>query len=129
MEKTITAIFESVDTAALTARRVASHFDHIRSIRISYPRPGTGAREGYTDSVVLPFGGNSSVSGTGAGTGVWYAAYPSFAVAGTIAVGDSGRRVPDGRERACVRVTAEAGEAGRIAAALRTGGGWDVRTV
>lgn len=128
MEKTITAIFESVDTAALAARRVASHFDHIRSIRISYPRPGAGAREGYTDSVVLPFGGNASMPGTGAGTGAWYAAYPSAAVAGVVPVEDGGRRIPDGRGRACVRVMAGAGEAGRIAAALRTGGGWDVRT-
>lgn len=141
MDQTITAVFESVDAASFAVRRITSHFGGVKQIRMRYRKleDEHSHLPGNWIGVIPPGAAVSGQSGNGmypgyagagiSGTGYFFSPVSFYAEGGDFyKIGNQREgEPPEPRERMMIQITADTRNANRIAASLRSSGGWDVR--
>ena len=124
MDKTITAKFDSVDAATFAARRVTSHFQGVKSVRVSYK--GIHREDDMDGGGWLGLFAPLPLNGGTYTNSIANSIVPVEPIAASILAEDAVQHEPQ-PNHVTVRVTASEQDANAIGATLRFGGGIEVK--
>lgn len=121
MDKIITAQFDSVDAAAIAAKRITDHFNGIRSIRIFYKNTGNSRTEesDLFSGAFLPFPLTAQP--------MMSSILPPLFYPNSISEWEQSKSHRNAVQKVTVKIKANEKNSGTIAAILRFGGGIGVK--